>query len=237
MGEKEACVRTPITMSMQFGAVKLHERVMAKIKTGDEIADAIIADFAAKVNRNADLLDEYAAKIATLESRFAAAERDAETLAPLTAPAEAQEPYAIEAGFSNGDGTWSVLIKRLPLGLADREARIFDSEWPSKLLYAAPLPQSAPVSREAVIEECAKVICPHCRAGAAVIYHDQRGWIHGQVKGDIGGWDYCHANAIRRSIAAHPAAPGRETKRPEFFCDPSVINILTNDTPTGGNRG
>lgn len=52
--------------------------------------------------------------------------------------AVADKPYAIEAGFSNFDGTWSVLIKRLPLNLADHEARIADVQWPSKLLYTTP---------------------------------------------------------------------------------------------------
>ena len=46
-----------------------------------------------------------------------------------------QEPYAIEAGYGNGDDTYSVHIKRLPQGLNGRH-----KDWSKleKLLYTTP---------------------------------------------------------------------------------------------------
>ena len=46
----------------------------------------------------------------------------------------AQEPYAIECGFDNGDGTYSVRIKRMPLPSYEKPHK----DWPVRLLYAAP---------------------------------------------------------------------------------------------------
>ena len=45
-----------------------------------------------------------------------------------------REPYAIEAGFDNGDGTYSVRIERLPLRTAPHK----DWSKHEKLLYTAP---------------------------------------------------------------------------------------------------
>lgn len=45
------------------------------------------------------------------------------------------EPYAIEAGFDNGDGTYCVLIKRLPLRTETHK----DWKPHEKLLYTHPV--------------------------------------------------------------------------------------------------
>jgi len=48
------------------------------------------------------------------------------------ADAPKPEPYAIEAGFSNGDGTYSVSIERLPL----KAWKVPVKDYPQRLLYA-----------------------------------------------------------------------------------------------------
>ena len=48
-----------------------------------------------------------------------------------------QEPYAIECGFDNGDGTYSVRIKRMPLPSYEKPHK----DWPVRLLYASPVAQ------------------------------------------------------------------------------------------------
>ena len=48
------------------------------------------------------------------------------------ADAPKPEPYAIEAGFSNGDGTYSVSIERLPLEAWEVPVK----DYPQRLLYA-----------------------------------------------------------------------------------------------------
>lgn len=76
------------------------------------------------------------------DEREALVKRLREQSAHVKDNANRLKPYAIEAGFSNFDGTWSVHIKRLPLNLADHEARIADVQWPSKLLYLSASPDA-----------------------------------------------------------------------------------------------
>lgn len=64
---------------------------------------------------------------------------------------------------------------------------------------AAPLPQSAPVSREAVIEGCANT-CERMVIGGRAWTHDQ------QISAEA---LFAAAKAIR-ALAAHPAEPGKE---------------------------
>lgn len=65
--------------------------------------------------------------IADLVQRYAALEAE---LAKLR---EGREPYAIECGFDNGDGTYSVRIKRMPLPSYEKPHK----DWPVRLLYAS----------------------------------------------------------------------------------------------------
>lgn len=145
-----------------------------------------------------------------------AAELDRIAIALLTAPAEA-EPVAMVAGYFSGRCVVSPVTPAvLPAGMA---------------LYAAPLPQSAPVSRDAVIEECAKVCDEPC-IGMDDYLRIQNHVVKREV--DIEIRVRKDRAAAIRSLAAHPAEPAGKGKRPEFFSDLDVIHGITRCNKHGG---
>ena len=46
----------------------------------------------------------------------------------MTPKKETYEPYVVESGWSNGDSTYSIGIKRLPLSSLDKPVK----DWPQK---------------------------------------------------------------------------------------------------------
>ncbi len=129
----------------------------------------------------------------------------ADCIAHLTAPAEAPVAKVVfDTRWENNVLTYKGNPQIFRLASNDTLMALE----PDTPLYAAPLPQSAPVSREAVIEECANV-CDRLQAEMRFSSKVSRGNGH-EVTANLqhGKADTLNfAAAVIRSLAAHPAEP------------------------------